>query len=122
MTGERVPLSHLAAVHGPAAQGTLLVLLAAPCLLPMPGVGSVLGIGLALLALTKKSLGSKKARGQVLFSSPDHLQRWNGCWIARPDPVPRWPAVWTVDRSRLGTTAISRCRSCRRSPPANRQS
>jgi len=84
-------LSHLAAVHGPAAQGTLLVLLAAPCLLPMPGVGSVLGIGLALLALTKKSLGSKKARGQVLFSSPDHLQRWNGCWIARPDPVPRSP-------------------------------
>jgi hypothetical protein len=52
LTGERVPLSHLAAVHGPAAQGTLLVLLAAPCLLPMPGVGSVLGIGLALLALT----------------------------------------------------------------------
>lgn len=51
MTGERVALSHLAAVHGPAAQGTLLVLLAAPCLLPMPGVGSVLGIGLALLAL-----------------------------------------------------------------------
>ena len=26
LTGERVPLSHLAAVHGPAAQGTLLVL------------------------------------------------------------------------------------------------
>jgi hypothetical protein len=50
LTGERVALSHLAALHGPAAQGTLLVLLAAPCMLPIPGVGTVLGIGLALLA------------------------------------------------------------------------
>ena len=50
LTGKRVRLSHLAEVHGPATQGTLLVLLAAPCMLPVPGVGSVLGLGLAMLA------------------------------------------------------------------------
>lgn len=43
LDGERVALSTLADLHGPAAQGTLLVLLAAPCMLPMPGVGGVLG-------------------------------------------------------------------------------
>ena len=48
---ERVALSHLADVHGAAAQGTLLVLLAAPCVLPVPGVGTVLGGGLVLMAL-----------------------------------------------------------------------
>ena len=48
---ERVALSHLAELHGPAAQGTLLVLLAAPCMLPVPGVGTVLGGGLVLMAL-----------------------------------------------------------------------
>jgi len=48
---EPVALSHLADVHGAAAQGTLLVLLAAPCMLPVPGVGTVLGWGLVLMAL-----------------------------------------------------------------------
>lgn len=48
--GGHITLSRLADLHGPAAQGTLLVLLAVPCMLPMPGVGSVLGLGLALLA------------------------------------------------------------------------
>jgi hypothetical protein len=51
LNGERVALAQLADLHGPATQGTLLVLLAAPCMLPMPGVGSVLGLGLALMAL-----------------------------------------------------------------------
>lgn len=51
LDGERVALSTLADLHGPAAQGTLLVLLAAPCMLPMPVVGSVLGLGLGLMAL-----------------------------------------------------------------------
>lgn len=44
-----VPLAALAEAHGGAWQASLLVLLAAPCLLPIPGVGSVLGVGLALL-------------------------------------------------------------------------
>ena len=49
---EGVPLQQLAAAHGPAGQGTLLILLAAPCLLPVPGVGTVLGCGILALALT----------------------------------------------------------------------
>jgi len=52
LTGERVALSRLAALHGPSAtEGSLLVLLAAPCLLPAPGVGTVLSLGLAAMAL-----------------------------------------------------------------------
>jgi hypothetical protein len=46
-----VPLSALAEAHGGAWQATLLVLLAAPCLLPIPGVGTVLSLGLALLGV-----------------------------------------------------------------------
>ena len=40
----------LAQAHGPAAHGTLLLLMAGPCLLPVPGVGTVLGFGMAALA------------------------------------------------------------------------
>lgn len=44
-------LQALAEAHGPALQGSLLVLLAAPCALPVPGVGTVLGVGIAALAV-----------------------------------------------------------------------
>ena len=47
---ERVSMGALAAAHGPEARGTLLMLLAMPCLLPVPGVGFVLGTGLVALA------------------------------------------------------------------------
>lgn len=47
---DRVPLGTLAEAHGTAAQGSLLVLLAVPCVLPIAGVGSVLGFGLIALA------------------------------------------------------------------------
>lgn len=46
-----VPLSALADAHGGAWQASLLVLLAAPCLLPIPGVGVMLSLALALLGL-----------------------------------------------------------------------
>lgn len=46
-----VPLAALAEAHGGAWQASLLVLLAAPCLLPIPGVGSLFSLGLALLGL-----------------------------------------------------------------------
>ena len=46
-----VSLLKLAEAHGPSAQGSLLLLLAAPCLLPVPGVGTVLGLGMIALAL-----------------------------------------------------------------------
>lgn len=47
---ERVALHHLMAAHGPGGHGALLLLLAAPCLLPVPGVGTVLGFGIAAMA------------------------------------------------------------------------
>lgn len=46
----RVSLQSLALAHGPAAHGSLLLLMAAPCLLPVPGVGTVLGAGMTVLA------------------------------------------------------------------------
>ncbi len=46
-----VSVESLAQAHGPAAQGSLLLLLAAPCLLPVPGVGTVLGLGMTALAI-----------------------------------------------------------------------
>lgn len=47
---ERVSMQAMAQAHGPEAQGTLLLLMAMPCLLPVPGVGTVLGLGMAALA------------------------------------------------------------------------
>ena len=48
---ERVSMRAMAQAHGPDAHGTLLLLLAMPCLLPVPGVGTVLGLGMAALAV-----------------------------------------------------------------------
>lgn len=48
---DRVTMRTLVQAHGPAAQGTQLLLLAAPCMLPGPGVGTVLGLGMLALAL-----------------------------------------------------------------------
>lgn len=48
---ERVSIQVMARAHGPEAHGTLLLLMAAPCLLPVPGVGTVLGLGMAALAV-----------------------------------------------------------------------
>ena len=46
-----VSLQSLAHAHGPAAQGSLMLLLAAPCLLPVPGLGTLLGVGMLALAM-----------------------------------------------------------------------
>jgi hypothetical protein len=40
----------LAQAHGPAAHGTWLLLMAVLCLLPVSGVGTVLGLETAALA------------------------------------------------------------------------
>lgn len=48
---ERVSMRAMAQAHGPEAQGTLLLLLAMPCVLPVPGVGTVLGTGMAALSV-----------------------------------------------------------------------
>ena len=50
LNSERVELKHLLEAHGPGSHGTMLMLLAAPCVLPVPGVGSVLGLGIVAMA------------------------------------------------------------------------
>lgn len=52
LPAERVSMQTMAQAHGPAAHGTMLLLMAVPCLLPVPGVGTVLGLGMAALAAT----------------------------------------------------------------------
>jgi hypothetical protein len=47
---ERVSMQVMAQAHGPEAQGALLLLLAIACLLPVPGVGTVLGLGVGALS------------------------------------------------------------------------
>ncbi|OYU98174.1 MAG: hypothetical protein CFE45_17505 [Burkholderiales bacterium PBB5] len=44
-------MQDLAQAHGPDAHGTLLLLMAMPCLLPVPGAGTVLGLGMAAWAV-----------------------------------------------------------------------
>jgi hypothetical protein len=68
LTAERVPLGDLLAAHGNAAHGTLLLFLAAPCVLPVPGVGSVLGLGIAAVALAMW-------RGQESLCLPSRVTR-----------------------------------------------
>lgn len=50
LPAERVSMQTLAQAHGPAAHGTWLLLMAVPYLLPVPGVGTVLGLGMAALS------------------------------------------------------------------------
>ena len=50
LPAERVSMQTLPQAHGHTAHGTLLLLMAVPCLLPVPGVGTVLGLGMAALA------------------------------------------------------------------------
>lgn len=51
LAGEQVSIGELLQAHGPAARGSLLLLLAVPCMLPIPGTGTVLGIGVLALAV-----------------------------------------------------------------------
>jgi hypothetical protein len=46
-----ITLGALAQAHGSALPGTLLVLVSAPCALPIPGIGNVLGVTMMLMAL-----------------------------------------------------------------------
>ena len=48
---ERVTVDTMVQAHGQAAQGSLMLLLAVPCLLPIPGTGTVLGFGLLAMAV-----------------------------------------------------------------------
>ena len=46
LSDDPVTFAQLARMHGPAMQGTLLVLVATPCVLPIPGIGNLLGLAM----------------------------------------------------------------------------
>ena len=50
LQGGSVTLHHIAQAHGNAAQGALLVLLSVPCMVPIPGTGTLLSLGIAAMA------------------------------------------------------------------------
>lgn len=52
MSGERVSMQSMAHALGPEAKGALMLLMSVPCLLPIPGVGTVLGLGMVALAVS----------------------------------------------------------------------
>lgn len=51
MDDRPITLGALALAHGPALPGSLLVLVSAPCALPIPGIGNVLGVTMMIMAL-----------------------------------------------------------------------
>lgn len=51
MNEERVSMRDMAYALGPEAQGAWLLLISVPCLLPVPGVGTVMGLGMVALAV-----------------------------------------------------------------------
>jgi hypothetical protein len=69
LTQEPVALAHIADVHGQGTRGALLVLLSAPSVLPLPGVGNMLGIGLLLMAWAIW-------RGQPAHQLPARVAGW----------------------------------------------
>jgi hypothetical protein len=50
LPAQGVSMQSLARAHGPDSHATLLLLMAVPCVLPVPGVGTVLGLGMLALA------------------------------------------------------------------------
>lgn len=77
LPGDGVSLQWLAQAHGPAAHGSLLLLLAVPCLLPVPGAGTVVGMGIVALALALwRAPGALTLPGKV--AGFQLSQRWAG--------------------------------------------
>ena len=108
---ERAPVSlaRLAVLHGGSAQGSLILVLAAPCVLPVPGVGNVLGSALMWLALAmlRGQDGARMSSRVAEFSIParwaSRMLRLLAWTYARAEDrcQPRWPAL-TGQRGRAG--------------------
>jgi hypothetical protein len=64
-----VSLRELVELQGSSHQGSLLILLSAPCALPIPGVGNVLGTAMVLVALSLW-------RGNTALELPDRIADW----------------------------------------------
>lgn len=64
--GGEVTLHQIALAHGGAAHGALLVLLSVPCMIPIPGTGTLLSVGIAAMAYMMW-------RGQATLRLPDRV-------------------------------------------------
>lgn len=90
-------LGALAQLHGPALPGSLLVLVAAPCALPIPGVGNVLGVTMMLMALAMW-------RGRAWAVLPERVSRLSisarmaGLLLRLLARVYRWSGRWSRER------------------------
>ena len=71
----RVPFRSIAEAHGDATLGSLLLMLAAPCLIPIPGAGSLFSLGLMLLAVAMWR-GQLQGNG-VEFRWPQRIDAWS---------------------------------------------
>jgi hypothetical protein len=123
LKAERVAVHDLLLAHGPGGQGALLMLLAAPCVLPVPGVGTVLGIGIAAVAWAMWC-------GQAADCLPQRVaslsmpQRWARRVLAFLARV--YAAAGRVSRPRWGGVATAGLRSwiratrCADQPPHHR--
>lgn len=99
--GQPVSLEQLLELHGSAAPATLLVLMAAPCVLPVPGVGNVLGAALLLLALGlwRRQVVQLPARVAALQLPP----RWSAPVLRLLARLHEWAA--RASRQRLSALA-----------------
>ena len=86
LTEERVSMQTLAHAHGTAAHGTLLLLMAGPCLLPVPGVGTVLGlfmglVGVLFMPLVGAAVGEYLAQKNQVRAVKVGVATWVGIML-----------------------------------------
>ncbi len=99
-----VSLSELARAHGPAMHGTSLVLLATPCLLPIPGIGNALGTAMMVMAVAMW-------RGHDCSTLPRRIgdielsTRWAGRVLKILALAYEWAARWSRQRH-VGIVAV----------------
>jgi hypothetical protein len=101
LDADRVSLQQLADAHGSAALGSWLILLALPCVLPVAGVGTVLGFGLLALAAALwrgqqqpqlparvSGLALKRVQAAKLLHRLADFYAFSGRWAR--ERAPRW--------------------------------
>ncbi len=76
LRADPVPRDEIAATHGTPAPGTVSRLLAAPCLLPLIGVGTALGLGLVFRGRVCALVGAATGALALISTSALALVAW----------------------------------------------
>ena len=105
LSTERVSVATLADAHGPALHGSLLLLMAVPSLLPVPGAGTVMGLGIAALALAMLQ-GRDEAPLPRRVAELEMSQRWARRVLGLMATLYGWAEC--CSRERLGHLAPDR--------------